>query len=330
MITDQENGKKMVLGKLTQEQIDNNLDKIEIFDNLDIHEKFDFNDIINMLYSRNMLRLVAKIGYEWYCKENKINGVHKEFKQIIKYIVEADYIEKEIVSIVTGRIYANKLHENLDNAAYVLWIDYSQDTKTFYTMFDFLGLVLYKVEIKTTPILIISPLKARNLTYIRSDGKVSSQKMYFKDFDKIFSSIDCQNAIKMQKTEIIEQIRDIVTKFSITLKGLKPFVRELKTYDLSSVNSICERLQSVSNRMIQAVLILGLLGKKKEEYDLSQNFVNNTYRIIPTENGEYILNQETRSEFLKSLVKNKEVLINIKKGIEFYEEIYYQELNNNL
>lgn len=328
-ITIKENGTKKVLGKITQAQIDKNPDKIEIFDKLEVYEEFNFEDIINMLYSRSMLRLVAKIGYEWYCKENGINGVHKEFEQIIKYIVEEYYNGEEIVSIVTNRKFVNKLHVNYDNGSYVLWIDYSQDKKAFYTMFDFLGLVLYKVKVRNTLIDISSPLKSRNLTYIRRDGDVSKIKMYFNNFDEMFNSICSQNGVENQKGEIIEQLREIVTKFSITLKGLKPFVDEIITYELSSANNVCERLQLVPDRMIQAVLVLELLGKYKEEYDYSQDFIKNTYRIIPTENKEYILNPGTRLAFLKSLIKNKEVLWNIKDGIELYEVVYCKELKKN-
>lgn len=324
-----ENGIKSVLRKITQEQIDKYSDRIEIFDQLEVYEEFDFNEIISMLYSRSMLRLVAKIGYEWYCKVNQINGFHKEFEQIVKYIVETDYEGEELVSIVNDRTFQNELHKNFDNGAYVLWIDYSQQEKTFYTMFCFLGLVLYKVKIKTTPILIWSPLKAREITYIRRDGNESKTKIYFNNFDKMFYSIEPEIAVANQKKEIMEQLKDIVTKFAISIKGLKPFVEELKKYDLTSRHKVCERLQLVTDRMIQAVLVLEILGKKKDEYNYEQDFIMNTNNLIPTENQEYALEQGSRLEFLKMLLEQETILDNIKEGIAVYDKVYEREIKNN-
>ena len=324
-----ENGTKSVLGKLTQEQIDKYSDRIEFFDKLEVYEEFDFNEIISMLYSRSMLRLVAKIGYEWYCKVNQINGFHKEFQQIVKYIVEKDYDGEELVSIVNDRTFEDELHKSFDNGAYVLWIDYSQKEKTFYTMFCFLGLVLYKVKIKTTPILICSPLKAREITYIRRDGNESTTKIYFNNFDKMFYSIEPEKAVANQKKEIMEQLKDIVTKFAISIKGLKPFVEELKRYDLTSRQKVCERLQLVTDRMIQAVLVLEILGKKKDEYDYEQDFIRNTNSLIPTENQEYALKQGSRLEFLKMLLEQEIILDHIKDGIAVYDKVYDSEIKNN-
>lgn len=328
-VTVTENGNKKVLGKLSQKPLKNHEDKVEILNELEVFEEFNFNEIISMLYSRSMLRLVAKIGYEWYCREYKINGVHKEFEQIIRYIVETEYDGEELVTVVNDRTFENELHKNFDNGAYVLWIDYSKERQTFYTMFSFLGLVLYKVKIRTTPILIYSPLKSRTITYIRRDGNESNTKMFFNDFDRKFYSISAEEAVENQKKEIMEQLSDIVTKFSISLKGLKPFVDELKKYDLSSGQKVCEKLQLVSDRMIQAVIVLDILGEKKEEYDFTQDFISNTYKLIPTENKEYALQQGSRLEFLRSLLENDRRINCIVEGIHLYEMVYEKEIKNN-
>ncbi len=145
----------------------------------------------------------------------------------------------------------------------------------------------------------------------------------------MFYSIEPEKAVANQKKEIMEQLKDIVTKFAISIKGLKPFVEELKRYDLTSRQKVCERLQLVTDRMIQAVLVLEILGKKKDEYDYEQDFIRNTNSLIPTENQEYALKQGSRLEFLKMLLEQEIILDHIKDGIAVYDKVYDREIKNN-
>lgn len=81
--------------------------------------------------------------------------------------------------------------------------------------------------------------------------------------------------------------------------------------------------------MIQAVLVLEILGKKKDEYDYEQDFIKNTNNLIPTENQEYALKQGSRLEFLKMLLEQEIILDHIKDGIAVYDKVYDREIKNN-
>lgn len=43
-----------------------------------------------IFFSEKMFRMISKIAYEWYCSKNNINGFHKEFENIVKYITEGN------------------------------------------------------------------------------------------------------------------------------------------------------------------------------------------------------------------------------------------------
>ena len=45
---------------------------------------------LEIFFDEKMFRMISKIAYEWYCSKNNINGFHKEFENIVKYITEGN------------------------------------------------------------------------------------------------------------------------------------------------------------------------------------------------------------------------------------------------
>lgn len=82
-VTDE--GKEVKIGRIDELNIVSS-ENLVVFDgNTDIGVEFDLN--FGIFTSEKMLRMVAKIAYEWYCKENHINDCYNCFDNIIDYIM---------------------------------------------------------------------------------------------------------------------------------------------------------------------------------------------------------------------------------------------------
>jgi hypothetical protein len=132
------NGEQIKFGNIE------NLKKIKKFD----YEKFidvdfdkyqiteDISFCLKTLFCEEALRLAAKVGYEWYCKQNDIKDHLDEYDSIISYIESGIDKTSDIVEIVVNLNLYNQINSQIELGGHALSIIHSSD-RNIYVLFFF-------------------------------------------------------------------------------------------------------------------------------------------------------------------------------------------------
>lgn len=99
---------------------------------------------IEIFFSLEMYRQVAKIAFEWYCARNNVQGKHEDFDEIIKYIVDGE--GDNIVNIVADTEVNEKFEKYCNNGSHCL-IGYISKTKEVRVFVNLFGLIIYDVKV---------------------------------------------------------------------------------------------------------------------------------------------------------------------------------------
>lgn len=268
---------------------------LEVFESLKITEKSEtrkreMEDLLKMLYSRNMFRLVIKIGYEWFCKVNNINGVEDCYADIINFIINEES-KFEIVSIVESKDLLIRLNDELGYGGHALGIYNTSIDKNAYVFFSFFGLALYKIKIRKYLIYIAK--MSINLGYdsidfhcIRYDGSILEKPMktYTVDYDKVLSSLKPSIAIGRLKNFILETYDNLLYEQIITVKAYKPYIVSInKTIEIYKSNSIelhKKLIEQMHSNVLVVIYIIFIIGQKKSEYSFEKSFQSNIRNIF--------------------------------------------------
>lgn len=99
---------------------------------------------LDVFFSLEMYRQVAKIAFEWYCAQNRVSGKYEDFDEIINYIV--DGIGKNIVSIVADIDINEKFHDYCNSGSHCL-VGYISNEGEINVFVDLFGLIIYNVKV---------------------------------------------------------------------------------------------------------------------------------------------------------------------------------------
>ncbi|MGO4271020.1 hypothetical protein AB4Z22_14425, partial [Paenibacillus sp. TAF58] len=196
--------------------------------NLENKEILQKNDIdLKIFFSQQMLRLAAKVGYEWYCKSLNVSGVTDEFKDIINFIVEGQTDQQQdIVSILTDADIYNMLNTHIEYGSHALMI-YGDPDHNIYAIFSFFGLVIYKIKLCKHD-LIKPNFQKLKFFGIRYDGSEVEIEALLNVSFKLISD-DPILAINQMKKLILESYQTIFNTQIFTIKNFKITVLEIET-----------------------------------------------------------------------------------------------------
>ena len=113
-----------------------NINEIEIMQGINLN--------LDVFFSEEMYRLVAKIAFEWYCAQNKVQHKYEGFHEIINYIVEG--IGENIVSIVDDIDINDKFNEYCNYGSHCL-LGYETKDGEVNVFVDMFGLIVYNVKV---------------------------------------------------------------------------------------------------------------------------------------------------------------------------------------
>ncbi len=296
-------------------------------------EKFtalDLNDIkiseeidvdISVFFSMQMLRLAAKVSYEWYCKINAIHAFYcDQFAAVVEFITKG-IGNDSIVEIITNFELTSMFEENGYSGAHSLY-SYSFDGNT-YVLFSFFGLVMYRVKLKDTDACSSNFQDLKGIT-ILFDGTVNTGSHF----------AFCASDIKAEEVSIAQALigNDLFSRYSrlllnppISQKSIKKYVDKIQTIVNEYSNN--ERFNMLLGRHDQfyttAISILYALGIHENEYCYEMDFVDNITKIF---DGSTINNKVVDFKRLVVLYRDNEPLFiqNITKGINIFNKAYTQ------
>jgi hypothetical protein len=126
-----QNGKKIKLGKISD--IKQSSSSITYFDNNTIIE-LEKNINFKFLSATAMLRMVAKIGYEWFCKKYNINNFHTDYNEVVNFIMRENnhqFIDTSIVQIIVDENFYSRFSEVTDPGTHILSITHKLDGEVY-------------------------------------------------------------------------------------------------------------------------------------------------------------------------------------------------------
>ncbi len=319
---------KKYLFKMINKSIDNESKHFyELIHNLQITEDLEFEELFKMLGSQNMLRLVAKIGYEWFCKEYKINGVLPDYTDIINSIVNENS-NKSVVSIINNEKLLNDLNNELELGTHALAIYNTSNDRNAYVLFSFFGLILYKIRIRQYPFYIAKPTNSIDFYGFRSDGCIGSCKIYANNFDQHLVSLTSIDEINILKPSIAKIYANLLSIQIITLRSFKPFVKEItniiKKNQFQSERLYDELIGLAHSTVITVTYVIYLIGKYEDQYNYDDTFQNNIKHLF--NNTDKVIIHKNIKEELLLLFNSGEFLNYLLTGLSIFEKSYNKEI----
>ncbi len=302
IVSGQEGINKVKFGSLEQ------INKIKNIDNYRI-KKININDSkiteelildCSIFYSNEMLRLVSKVGYEWYCKKHKINGVNNNYKDIIEFILTSDS-KLSIVEIVTDDYLHEIFEKNLGLGSHVL-CEYTTKTGDTYIIFSFFGLVIYKVLIeKKYNCSYVNPIE---LYGIRYDGTEVIEKLHLNS-DDLFDSEPSKLVISNSCNKISQRYQRILQTELLTI---------------SNLSSTVSMINNIINTNIDDKLYNELIGYQERKK------IHTLYCLYHLGKNLYAINYENNFEqILATIFQTNGIRMQREEFISFLEEKYYDD-----
>ena len=309
-----------------------NLEKLSKFDRDKLKEVSLQEEVIqkislnlSLFYSTEMKRLVAKIGYEWFCRVMNINDRLPEYENIINYVLGKN-MEENLISVITDVDMYNMLNDQLELGSHALTIYDDPDGFT-YVVFMFFGLVMYKIRVKKGD---TNATEWQQIPFygIRYDGSVIHPLWTMMNVSYKFKSALAEDALKILKELILKNFSDLMSMQIFTLRNFYSTVQEI-SIALSSLigdhDLYNDLLGYKSERTLFAVFVLSRLGKNYESYDSAKDFNTNLKGILEIEE-KVVFKKDELFDLLLVEYKIGQLLPLLEKGIEIFTTSYQKEV----
>lgn len=320
-----ESGNKILFGAIE------NLEKLSKFDRSKLTEVSLQEDVIQkinlnlcLFYSMEMKRLVAKIGYEWFCKIMNINDRLPEYENIINYIL-GNNVNEDVVSVITDVDIYNMLNDQIELGGHALTIYDDPDGFT-YVVFMFFGLLIYKICIKNSDIC-VTDWQQIPFYGIRYDGSVVHPLWTLMNVSCKFKSTKADDGILILKDIIINNFANMMSTQILTLKNFYSTVQEISIALSSQTGDhlFNELLGYKDERTLYAVFVIWRLGQNFESYDFTKDFNINVKGILKVEE-KVIFKKDELYDLLLMEYESRELLPVVEKGIDIFMRSYQKEV----
>ena len=325
----EENGKKSLIGnieKLKQKKgvVDEQIKTLDM-SNTVVSITFSIEELFA---SDEMLHTIAKIAYEWFCAVNEINEfIPESYREIVDSILMVNPIENTVEVVVDGNLY-NALKDICHLGSHGLF-EYVDVNGYRYVIYNFWGVVYYKIRICNTGIPNVETCNCYNLHLYNLDGD-KSQTVFGTMGKSHFISMPPQEAIKQFHKVYSELLEQLIKTTVLSLRKTKILVDELKKaffsykqppHDFASLVDYEE-----NDRVITIKIILFLLEHEREyAFDKSYNEnlrqlfgINDTLTVDVNENKAYV-------KYLMELHENNILSRFIENGLALFEKIFLNQ-----
>ena len=281
-----------------------------------------------LFFSKETLRTVAKICFEWHCLQNSINDKHPRYDRIRNFILGRGYSGITIIEDDFFFEDTTKMFQYIPGSHALL--EY-QENGTVYVLFTFFGIVWYKVKICKT----FRGGKKLNILHQYSlDKEIRENKSNAMSFslnrDLSISETSTQffsppKTIKVREINPIigrrwqNSMTQLISGMILTYFGIKRNIELLKKDNFLGQSEIYyyDMLNYHENIKINTVMLLYYLGKNG--YDNRIYFSKNMTIIYSS-----VQKNETALNFWEEMVVGLSFvnfIENLKKGVSLFESI---------
>lgn len=323
------NGEKYKLGNAEKlSEISNK--KVEYIDTTsNVYEEYEFN-LNDLLVSEHMKRTVAKVAYEWHCSQNNILGSYKKYSKIINYILNGKSTEGESVveNVVDKNVYdiAAQKSEYGTHSLY----EYIDKYGVCYVIFNFWNIVIYKVKVADGFVANIKKVNNLEVFKYALDGSKDKYPLTIRGKMNVLSKSPEETIINL-KNFYIQNIKGLLSTIYLTIYWVKNNVYEfINDFVMFKENKIqVEMLLNYEEyKRVFIIYFLLLLEKQKDIYNLNKSFNENLKINLKTDEIRTFNEKDKKRAliFIMNLVEKGEFVDKIEKSIEFFNEIYMNEI----
>ena len=300
-----------------------NSDKLkEVSPNGDVTQVINLK--LNIFYAREMKRMIAKIGYEWYCKAMEIDDKFPEFEDIINYVLDT-YKGEDLVSVITDLDLYYTLNNQVELGSHSMTIYDDPDGYT-YVVYMFFGLMLYKIKIRRHESL---ATKWQYIPFccIRYDGSVVHPLTMLMNVCYKLKSVSVEKGTKDLLEYLKKSYKDLMSMHIFTLRNFYSTVQEISVSitTLKGDELYNELIGYKESRSLFAIFVLTVLGERFNMYDVNKDFNSNLKVVLETDDKVVFEKDELYSR-LTAEFKSEKLLLNLKKGIEVFLNAYRNEV----
>lgn len=326
----EQNGSKVLIGNIDKLKQKKGV-KDEEIETLDmstttISVKFSLQQL---LASDEMLRTVAKIAYEWHCYIHNINSfVRENYQEIVDCILMKKDVSNfvEICVDYDFDVAMSRMCYLGSNGLF----EYTGTDGYRYVVFDFWGIILYKIRIYDTHASNLNKHNKLELFLYDVDG--GKRKIIFESIGllQIESKIP-EKAIQANHDAYIKKLEELVSTTVLTLRKMRQLVDELKKALLlyeKDPHDFSRLVDYESNNRVNTIKMLLFLFENRKNYSFDKDFSENIKLIYNIEDT-IVTTVEDKNVYLKELLKlhdQGKLASAIEEGINFFEQIYSNEI----
>lgn len=323
------NGKKVLIGnvgKLLQKKGVEEKD-IEPLNMSDAVVSVTFS-IQQLFASEEMLRTIAKIAYEWYCYIHNIDCfVSEDFQDIVDCILLRQPVEDFVEICIDGNLdYSMSQLCNLGSHGL---FEYTDINGYKYVIFDFWGIMCYKIRIYDTKSPNENEANFYDLFLYGIDGE-KSQTGFGTIGKSQFISMPAVQAIQSFHKVYSRKLEQLMSTTVLSLSKMKQLVDELKkafqTYKREP-HDFARFVDYESNNRVLIIRMLLFLCKHEKEYSFEIGF-NENLKTLHEIDDTLVIAEEEKRAYVKELLELHEkdqLTASIEKSIAFFDKIYEHE-----
>lgn len=297
-----------------------------------VHKTVGSNDFIGY----HAIHSMAKMAYEWYCYINNIEEYKEEYQEIVDYILGKT--EQEVVDIIINGNYYWAI-DHLSEIGTNSFFQYDDLDGYRYVVIDFWKTIAYRIRICKSSNDCLK--KVRTLPVIlylyHIDGSKTQQVfgvvLLEENKQAYFETIRPQNITADIWRIFASRIGKIMSTMVLSIHILKREVKNLSTkldkYDAGKID-VTVLLGFEENNIVTTIDILSQLYLNKGKYDMKKTFNQNLPAVLNLDSDTIGRTQEDKKKFVQLLVdkdKDNELSEYIRNGINFFNEIYENEMN---
>lgn len=243
-------------------------------------------DPLKIFGSKEMLRTIAKIGYEWHCYKNNIVSCKDRYKDIINYIIDGkeslicrvelvdDAFIYNVIGDVMSEVGTNAIYEYVDNEGQCI------------VVFFLWNVIAYKVIIGTgfQPTVSFSFLNDIELYHI--DGRKVESTFGIgsvKDDYQVRSAEFTEGYKRIGKT-IGNRLNKALSTFILSPKNLRKILKRFTQDYVAYKNKYKDFFQLIEygeNNRIILIWTLMLIGENEDRFKLGGDFNSNLSITVP-------------------------------------------------
>ena len=297
-----------------------------------VHKTVGSNDFIGF----HAIHSMAKMAYEWYCYINNIEEYKEEYQEIVDYILGKT--EQEVVDIIINGNYYWAI-DHLSEIGTNSFFQYDDLDGYRYVVVDFWKTIAYRIRICKSPNECLEKVRVLPFTlYLyHIDGNKTQQvlKLLLLETNKqaYFETIRPQNITADIWRIFARRIEQIMSTMVLSIHILKREVKnlsdKLNKYDAGKID-VTALLGFEENNIVTTIDVLSQLYLNKDKYDMTKTFNQNLPIVLNLHSDTIGRTQEDKKKFIQLLVdkdKDNELSEYIWNGINFFDEIYKNEMN---